>query len=145
MGSFVQRIAILRDNVGGGSLVGSIVIDQVYARYQHERHLHHPRGGRSKFLTTGLTTTGPRAFQTMANQVLRGSLNIAMARGTENVVKAVRALEPREFGDMANSATVKVTDRGRVVYTRRGMPRLSEAQIRAKRRAAYRPYQRGGR
>lgn len=149
MGTFVGRIAILRDNVGGGSLVGQIIIDQVYARYQHERHLHHPRGGRSKFLTTGLTTTGPRAFGTMANQVLRGSLNIAMARGTENVVKAVRSLEPREFGTMANSATVRVTDRGRVTYYRRGAPRLTDDQIEARRRLSQRgrnnPYQRGGR
>lgn len=137
MGTFIQRIAILRNNVGGGRLVGSITIDQVYAKYQHERHLHHPHGGKSKFLTTGLVTTGPRAFGTMAHQVLRGSLNIAMARGTENVVKAVEAIEPREFGDMARSASVKVTDRGRVVYSRRGRPRMTEAEINAKRRAAY--------
>lgn len=145
MGTFVQRIAVLRDNVGGGRLVGSIVIDQIYARYQHERHLHHPRGGRSKFLTTGLVETGPRAFQTMANQVLRGSLNIAMARGTENVVKTVRAYEPKEFGTMANSATVRVTDRGRVVYYRRGAPRLNDPTINALRDATNSPNKwRGG-
>lgn len=133
-GTFRQRTAILMDNVGGGKLVGSIIIDQVYARYQHERYLHHPGGGKQKFLLKGMLATNNRSMNTLANSVLRGTLNIAMSRAMIRTTDAVEAIEPREFGDMARSAHIRVIDRGAVVFDRKGEHRLSEQEIKMRRR-----------
>jgi hypothetical protein len=133
-GTFRRRTAMLIDNVGGGKLVGSIVIDQVYARYQHEKaNLHHPHGGGRKFLTTALFDEASVGLNSLAKGVLRGDLNIVMSRVTERTAARAERQAPRELGDLARSATVTTTDRGRVVYRRKGEPRLTEAQINAKR------------
>lgn len=132
-GTFQEKTARWMDNPGGGRLVGKITIDQVYARYQHERRLHHPRGGGPKFLTRALVGEVNRGMQTLASATLRGDLNIAMTRVTERVVQRAIRDEPKEFGDLAKSATVKTIDRGAIVYERRGEHRLSEKEIEARR------------
>lgn len=133
-GTFLDRTRMLMDNIGGGRLVGSIILDQVYAKYQHERvDLAHPRGGGPKYLTHALESGAPPALAALARAVLRGDLNIAMSRQMENIAKRIPALAPTEFGDLDKSAHVRVIDRGAVVYDRPGKPRLSEAQIEAKR------------
>jgi hypothetical protein len=133
-GTFRQRTAMLMDNVGGGKLIGSIVIDQVYARYQHEKtNLRHPRGGGRKFLTTALFDEATIGLNSLARSALRGDLNITMTRVTEHIAARAERQAPRELGDLARSATVTTIDRGRIVYRRKGEPRLTEAQINAKR------------
>jgi hypothetical protein len=135
VGTFMARTDILLQNPGGGKLVGHIVIDQVYARYQHERaYLKHPHGGGSKFLTRALVDEGPRGLQSLATATLRGDQNIVMSRVTERIVARAVRLEPKDMGDLAKSATVTTIDRGRIVYRRRGEGRLTDKQIEAKRR-----------
>lgn len=130
----MARTAMLMDNIGGGKLIGSIVLDQVYARYQHERlDLKHFHGGGPKYLTRALTEGAEPALASLARSVLRGDLSIVMSRQMENIARRIPALAPTEFGDLDKSAHVKVIDRGAIVYDRPGKPRLSEAQIEAKR------------
>lgn len=133
-GTFQDRTKMLMDNIGGGNLIGSIVFDQVYARYQHERlDLAHPHGGGPKYLTNALLKGADGALQSLSRSVLRGDLSIVMSRAMERISSTVPALAPTEFGDLDRSAHVKVIDRGAIVYDRPGKPRLSEAQIEAKR------------
>lgn len=55
MGDFGARMDVLAEKVGTGFCVGKVVVDQVYAKYQHEDlRLKHPHGGQAKYLTTPL-------------------------------------------------------------------------------------------
>lgn len=55
MGDFAERMDQLSAQVGEGFCVGKVVVDQIYAKYQHEDlALKHPRGGQAKYLTTPL-------------------------------------------------------------------------------------------
>lgn len=55
MGDFGTRIDELANKVGSGFCVGKVVVDQIYAKYQHEDlRLRHPRGGQAKYLSTPL-------------------------------------------------------------------------------------------
>ena len=55
MGDFAQRMELLSRQVGNGFCVGKVIVDQVYAKYQHEDlALRHPRGGTAKYLTIPL-------------------------------------------------------------------------------------------
>lgn len=129
----MARTKMLMDNIGGGNLVGSIVVNQVYAKYQHERaDLAHNDGG-PKFLSRALTAGAQPALAALARSVLRGDLSIVMSRQMENIAKRMPALAPTEFGDLDQSAHVRVIDRGAVVYDRPGRPRMTEAEIEAKR------------
>ncbi|HEV2172917.1 MAG TPA: hypothetical protein VGR71_05090 [Nitrospira sp.] len=55
MGDFGERMDVLSRQVGEGFCVGKVIVDQVYAKYQHEDlSLKHPRGGQAKYLITPL-------------------------------------------------------------------------------------------
>lgn len=46
---------LLSRQVGPGFCVGKVIVDQIYAKYQHEDlALKHPHGGQAKYLTTPL-------------------------------------------------------------------------------------------
>lgn len=51
MGDFGARMDELSRKVGEGFCVGKVIVDQVYAKYQHEDlSLKHPRGGQARYL-----------------------------------------------------------------------------------------------
>lgn len=132
-GTFLARTKMLMDNVGGGNLIGVIEVNQVYAKYQHERmDLAHDDGG-PKYLGNAMKEGAVPAMAVLARSVLRGDLSIAMSRQMENIAHRMPKFAPTEFGDLDRSAHVKVIDRGAIVYDRPGVPRLSEAEIEAKR------------
>lgn len=71
MGDFAERMAILSKQVGDGFCVGKVIVDQVYAKYQHEDlALRHPRGGMAKYLTYPLFMNRWTYLQQVANTCL---------------------------------------------------------------------------
>lgn len=137
-GEFVKRIAELRDIVGTGNLEGKVVVDQVYAQFQHESpDLAHPRGGGMKFLTRALVREYRGVFRGLARDAYRRrGLVSAMTVGVEKISKGVYRNTPVMFHDLRNSAAPSVKDRGRYVYRRPPVvKRLSKSQRKAKDRA----------
>lgn len=136
-GTFYGRIEDLKRLVGDKKLEGKVVVNQIYAQFQHETlSLRHPHGGGGKFLTKSLVQNRTNILQDLARNTLNGRLNQAMAKGMENVTKGVYHNAPHEFNDLRNSGHPTVKDRGRFVYNRPPMvKRLSKNQLRAKDRA----------
>ena len=122
----------LRETVGTGKLRGVLVIDQVYAKYQHERtDLRHPRGGIAHYLRTALFTHYRDYLQNLADAVLEGRSTAAMARNMEALAGATTALTPLMFNNLRRSGHPKVYDHGRLVYDRRPQQRrLTKAELR---------------
>lgn len=144
--TFNERITELQGIVGNGNLTMKVKIDQVYARYQHERlDLRHPRGGQAKYLQAPLFAEHPKYYQRMANNLYRvGGLRRAMIYNVESLGRSARRLAPVEMGDLRNSANMKVYDRGRITFDKGPVQhRLTKAEERVKSRL--RPTKQGGR
>lgn len=130
-GDFAERIDALKALVGEGDLGGKLVVDQVYAHYQHEgMDLRHPHGGQAKFLETALHQGG--YFDQIAATILDGGGRQAMVDAVEKLDNDSAALTPKEATVLARSGHPTVTDNGAVVYDRAPeVPRLSEQELRA--------------
>lgn len=123
--------------MGTGSLVGKVTVDQVYAKYQHERlDLRHPGGGQAKYLSTPLKRGAARFFQRVADTVTTGAGTTpagAMSRNAEDLSSDLYAYAPFEFGDLKASGHPQVFDQGRRVYDRRPLrERLSKDELSVK-------------
>lgn len=130
-GDFAERIDELKELVGQGDLVGKLVVDQVYAHYQHEgMDLRHPNGGQAKFLETALHQADP--WQAIADTILDGGGVEGMTSAVEKLDEESARLTPKEATVLARSGHPTVTDDGAAVYDRAPeVPRLSEAELRA--------------
>lgn len=138
-GSFFDRIAVLERAVGTGHLVGRVEVDQVYAKYQHERaDLKHPDGGQAFYLRAGMFGSIGSYLQRLAHSAItpEGSdLHRAMADNMEHLSDKVYELAPWEFGDLRESGHPTVIDQGRIVYDRPPHEhRLSDADLKLKNR-----------
>lgn len=135
-GDFEARMDELLDMVGDGDLEGSVVVDQVYAKYQHERmDLRHPNGGQAKYLGGPLLENYRAYFERLAQNVLHGSLNGAMERNVEELSKEVFDKAPRDFWDLRESAHPSVLNDGVPVYDRAPVVhRLTPGELRVKAR-----------
>lgn len=132
---FDARMARLSEQVGHGRLEGKVVVDQVYARYQHEGlDFKHPRGGQAKYLEQPLYANVPLYLQDIASRVLpAGNVVRAMADSMEDLSGEVFDRAPIEFLDLRASAHPTVTRGGAKVYDRPPMQaRLTEPQLKAK-------------
>lgn len=134
-GTFGQRIRQLSDQVGSGALEGSVVVDQPYAKYQHEDlSLNHPGGGKAEYLRDPMMGGFDGYLRDIARQVLDGGAPEAMVRAMEDVAAGVYAEAPFEFGDLKASPHPKVTDGGTTYYDRPPMiHRLTDEEIKIKR------------
>lgn len=134
MARFEDRITQLITQVGGGKLVGSVRVDQVYAKYQHERlDLKHPSGGGAKYLERPLYDESRGIMADLARNVLHGDLVAVMASGMEKVSRGVFEHAPFEFGDLKASGHPRVKDGGVIAYDRQPMRRrLTKTELRAK-------------
>ena len=124
--------------VGHGNLIIKIVVDQIYAKYQHESlDLKHPRGGGGKFVTRTLFTEYRGIYRGLARDALRPrGLVSAATVGAEKLSKGVYKNAPHEFNDLRNSGHPTVKDAGRIVYDRPPVvKRLTQSQLKAKDRA----------
>jgi hypothetical protein len=127
---------LVRDRVGQGKIVGKLRVNQVYAKYQHERmDLSHPRGGGPKYLERPLLQNAGHYLQRIANEIPDGDPVAGMIDAMENLNDAMAAAAPVLFDNLRRSGNPKVYDRGALVYNRPPQqPRLSKRQLRALRR-----------
>jgi hypothetical protein len=130
-GTFDERIGALAEQIGFGSVIGSVEVDQVYAHYQHENvALRHPRGGGPFYLTAPLMERWELYMQNMADALLDGRLREAMAENMEDLSREVSERAPIEFGFLRGSGHPTVRDDGVVTYDRPPLyHRLTEAEI----------------
>lgn len=139
--TFFGRIADLREQVGSDRLEGHVVVDQIYAHYQHENvELQHPRGGQSHFLRDPLYADIDANMAELARAALTPT-GSDLVRGMESVVEKlsgrVEELAPREFGDLERSGHPFVVHDGVTVFDRAPkVHRLTDAELRAKGREA---------
>lgn len=144
MGTFVQRARELQDQVGHGTLSMRVVVDQVYAKYQELREdLDHPRGG----IVHALRDSGPAGPEQdrLIGELAQSAITPAGSRlrqGAEELAERIctnyERLAPVEFTNLRRSTHPIVTDDGAVAYDRAPyVHRLSEAELRAQRRAGH--------
>lgn len=134
-GDFRQRTNELLNRVGDGDLEGRVEVNQVYAKYQHERlDLRHPGGGGPKYLETPLMENARGYVQELADHVTDpNGLRQAMERNMEDLSQEVFENAPFEFGDLRASGHPTVEDGGTVVYDRAPMAhRLTREELRIK-------------
>ena len=139
-GTFDERIQQLAEKVGGGQLEGRVVVDQIYARFQHEElQLRHPRGGQAKFLEQPLHTQHGRYLQGIADSTLTEGPVAGMVEAMEDLTRQVEVHAPVEFENLRESGAPTVVDGGRTAYERPPIQRrLTEAELREQRRTGVR-------
>jgi hypothetical protein len=123
----------VRDQVGAGWLTGKLVVDQVYAKYQHERmDLTHPRGGGPKYLEAPLYANHGDYLRRVAQSFLTGDPVRTMADCMESLNTAMGAAAPVELTNLRRSGSPRVFDNGRTVYYRPPWQRrMSEQELRS--------------
>lgn len=135
-GTFGEGLDRLNEHVGTGRLKGSCRVNQVYAKYQHERaDLRHPDGGQAFYLRDPLFSTMDESMQELASKAFEsdGGLKGGMKDWAEKMSRKVFELAPLEFGDLKASGHPKVEDNGATIYDRPpNMHRLSEEELRIK-------------
>jgi hypothetical protein len=133
-GTFSERTRQLERKVGTGRLVGSVVVDQVYAKYQHETlDLRHDAGRTAKYLERPLLTHHEQYLQRLARNVLDGDLVQAMADNMEHLSGQVEKLAPIDQNDLPRSGHPTVHDGHTVAYDRPPhVARLTPEQLKAK-------------
>lgn len=122
--------------VGEGHLTGKIVVDQVYAKYQHERtDLVHPRGGGAGYLRRPLFDNYPDYLARVAKAFLEGNPERTMAECMELLAMRSAAATPLLFSNLRRSGNPQVFSRGRKVYDRKPLQRrLSREELKLVRR-----------
>lgn len=133
MGSFQDRIDELIA-MAEGDLKGNVTVDQVYAKYQHERlDLKHPRGGKARYLADPLYQNASSYLQNIADSVLEDGGVRGMTESMQRLSNEVYLNAPVEFNDLKNSGHPSVTSNGVTVYdSPPNVPRLTEEELRAK-------------
>lgn len=140
-GTFSERIGALRHMVGDGQrLQGTVTVDQVYAKYQHERaELHHPRGGSAFYLRNPLMDHSRDYLEDYAKTVLTDGGQPAMKRSMEHLSDQVELTAPVEWNDLRKSGHPSVEQGGRTIYDRAPKAaRLTAEELKAKSRATMR-------
>lgn len=139
-GNLHDRLVHLRKMIGEGTIEGTVTVDQIYAHYQHERvELHHPRGGRAKYLQIPLMRHFRDYISDYARNVLRDGGQEAIKRSMEHLSDQVEIEAPREWGDLLRSGHPEVKQGGRHLYDRQPkVHRLTQAELRIKSRAILR-------
>jgi hypothetical protein len=139
-GTFSERLGELRARTGcaEGVLHGEVIVDQVYAHYQHEHlEFRHPRGGMAKYLETPLLLNFPRYLFEIARQYLDDGGHRAMENSMEDLAEAggVATFAPVEFDDLRRSGHPRVWVGARLLFDREPRQhRLTEQELRIKAR-----------
>lgn len=120
-----------------GKVTGSVVVDQIYAHYQHAHpEFRHPRGGEAFYLSTPLFGKASTYLRWIGEDAIsaRGvDLRRGMVRVVEDLSMEVYHRAPWEFDDLRRSAHPTVTEDGTVTYDRKPeVGRLSDADLKAK-------------
>lgn len=135
------RIANQIEGMTPADMVGSLKVDQIYARAQHEstwvtgpnagvRIHNHPGGGGPKYLEAPFFANYAEWMQTLAHSVLHEGLGEGMAKVVEGIDRRMRPLVPRLHGYLSLSGHPTVKLGARTVYDRPPrIHRLSEAEL----------------
>jgi hypothetical protein len=138
MGDFAAKMDELSALVGDGKLIGTVVVDQVYAKYQHEGlDLRHPRGGLPKYLSQPLLDNRNDYLKRVADSILRDGGKDGMRSAMEDLAGdgGVGTRAPVLWGDLRRSGHPIVESDGTKVYDRPPHARrLTEEELRAKAR-----------
>jgi hypothetical protein len=140
-GTFGERITALRRMVGDGErLTGLCVVDQRYAKAQHEHgEWHRPRGGRAFYLRDPLFDGYRDYLDDYAKTVLHDGGQPAMKRSMEHLSDQVELTAPVEWNDLRKSGHPSVEQGGRTIYDRAPKAaRLTAEELKAKSRAILR-------
>lgn len=135
MGStFFRRIEKLDSRIGHGKITASVKVDQLYARYQHERmNLNHHGVGGPKFLTRALFENHDRWYTQIANHLYSPlGVNHWMVRISKNFKSETQKRTPVFLSHLKTSAEARVKEGGAFIYRGPHTPRLSKRQVRAK-------------
>ena len=126
----------LLEQVGSGRLSGVVRVDQVYAKYHHERlDLRHPRGGGPKYLERPLFENYQDYLARVARALLDGNPEREMVECMEALNTSMSARAPIEFNNLRRSGNPRVFSQGRKVYDRAAWQRrLSREELRMLRR-----------
>lgn len=137
MGTFKQRTDALLDAVGNDDLSMHCIVDQVYAKYQHEGlDFKHPQGGQAKYLEQPVLQETPQYLRDLAGSVLSGRLRESASEVAEDMAAQVQDHAPVEFNDLRRSGHPIVKDDGATIYDRApAQRRLTEEELRAKGRS----------
>jgi hypothetical protein len=132
MGDFQARTDELLRKVGHGDLRGNVEVDQVYARYQHNRaDLRHPRGGGPFYLRKSLMEHAQQHLAAIGAAILEAGGVRAMADAMDEVVGLLPRYTPVEHGYLRDSGHARVYDNGALAYDLPPIvPRLSEGALR---------------
>jgi hypothetical protein len=137
-GDFAERMSELADIVGSGKLAGTVVVDQVYAKYQHESlNLQHPHGGEAKYLSQPLLDNRNDYLERVARTILEDGGREGMRSAMEDLAGSggVGTRAPILWGDLRRSGHPIVTSEGHVIYDRAPHARrLTEEELHAKAR-----------
>lgn len=137
-GSFVGGIdGLLRDTPH--SVIGRVVVDQIYAHVQHEhQEFHHPRGGQAFYLKEPLFTRHKIYMKRLAQGAVKGKLRDAMVANMEDLSHQVMLKAPWEYMDLRNSGNPQVEVDGRLDYNRPPLVRrLSDLELKHKAQYGY--------
>lgn len=137
MSTFSDRLREFREQMGDGSIRGSVEVNQVYAHYQHEHpEFKHPQGGKAFFLRDPLFQGSDEMMERLAARAITQDgpqVREGMADNMEQLSTKTYFESPVEFGDLRDSGHPMVTQDGAAVYDRAPRaPRLSEEQLKQK-------------
>lgn len=135
--SFIEGCRQLQLRVGTGILEGEVIVDQIYAAYQHEiTWLDHPRGGGPHYLRNPLLAHAPSYLQFLADRVLDGNLAMTMAANMEHLSEQLKETAPVDEDPnlilLRTSGNPIVRDNGAEVYNR---PPVSPRETKAMKKA----------
>ena len=137
-GDFGEKMDDLSRIVGNGPLLGSVVVDQIYAKYQHEGlDLKHPRGGQAKYLSQPLLDNRDDYLRRVADTILDDGGKKGMESAMEDLsgTGGVATHAPVLWGDLRRSGHPSVHSDGAMVFDRPpGARRLTEQELRDKAR-----------
>lgn len=138
-GSFAGSIDELLRSTPDSSLTGRVVVDQIYAHYQHEHpEFHHPRGGQAFYLQQPLYVKYRGYLTKLGKAALQGKLRDAMVANVEDLSHQVMLKAPWEYMDLRNSGHPQVEQDGKLVYDRPPLVRrLSDEELKHKGRYGY--------
>lgn len=137
---FDVRMQQLAERVGTGKMTGSVVVDQVYAKFQHESlDLRHPNGGQAKFLSEPLMKHHREYLTFVAERLLREGPEAGMKQSMDYLSAEVLLNAPVEFGDLRRSGSPSVTDGATEIYRKPPIQRrLTALELAAKSKLRHR-------
>lgn len=134
MGTFVKRMKQLASTVPDEHFEGQVIVDQIYAHYQHANpEFKHPEDGKAFYLRDPLYSHADSYMKRIADELFDDGVIEAMIKNMENLSLEVYMQAPLEFGDLKASGHPMVWADGSIVYDRPPrVHRLTEAELEAK-------------